>query len=163
MTTWVSYLKVSLNNYLCSGTWFLEFQEIVFQNHSATQRLVAYFFICEVIEKTFKENFCKNQTIQEYAGSTLIPKVITLNQVELQKFSYIISWVLFKLLKKDCIMNSHPKFNVMHILLKTYCEEKVEYIPETQSQTINIILELEFTQFMYYLEFLIIKLFEKHN
>ncbi|EXX64758.1 hypothetical protein RirG_139710 [Rhizophagus irregularis DAOM 197198w] len=60
-------------------------------------------------------------------------------------------------------MNSHPKFQVMHTLLKAHCEEKVEYMPETKSQITNIIPRPEFTQFMYYLESLIIELFEKHN
>ncbi|PKC16275.1 hypothetical protein RhiirA5_477019 [Rhizophagus irregularis] len=163
MTVWVSHLEISLNNYLCSGIWFSEFQEIISQNHSATRRLVAYFLIHEVIEVTFKENFRKNKNIQEHADPTLIPKVITLNQAESLKFSYIIGWVLFKLLKRDHVMNSHPKFQVMHTLLKAHCEEKVEYMPETKSQITNIIPRPEFTQFMYYLESLIIELFEKHN
>ncbi|POG73321.1 hypothetical protein GLOIN_2v1772756 [Rhizophagus irregularis DAOM 181602=DAOM 197198] len=163
MTVWVSHLEISLNNYLCSGIWFSEFQEIISQNHSATRRLVAYFLIHEVIEVTFKENFRKNKNIQEHADPTLIPKVITLNQAESLKFSYIIGWVLFKLLKRDHVMNSHPKFQVMNTLLKAHCEEKVEYMPETKSQTTNIIPRPKFTQFMYYLESLIIELFEKHN
>ncbi|UZN99340.1 uncharacterized protein OCT59_000618 [Rhizophagus irregularis] len=163
MTVWVSHLEISLNNYLCSGIWFSEFQEIISQNHSAIRRLVAYFLIHEVIEETFKENFRKNKNIQEHADPTLIPKVITLNQAESLKFSYIIGWVLFKLLKRDHVMNSHPKFQVMHTLLKAHCEEKVEYMPETKSQITNIIPRPEFTQFMYYLESLIIELFEKHN
>ncbi|PKY61031.1 hypothetical protein RhiirA4_520757 [Rhizophagus irregularis] len=113
--------------------------------------------------RNVKENFHKNKNIQEHADPTLIPKVITLNQAESLKFSYIIGWVLFKLLKRDHVMNSHPKFQVMNTLLKAHCEEKVEYMPETKSQTTNIIPRPEFTQFMYYLESLIIELFEKHN
>ncbi|POG61448.1 hypothetical protein GLOIN_2v1814039 [Rhizophagus irregularis DAOM 181602=DAOM 197198] len=34
--TWITQLEVSLNNYLCSGIWFLEFQEVIVQNHSTT-------------------------------------------------------------------------------------------------------------------------------
>ncbi|PKK57898.1 hypothetical protein RhiirC2_720919 [Rhizophagus irregularis] len=164
MTTWVSHLEISPNNYLCSGVWYLEFQKIISQNHSITQRLVAYFLVRKVIDETFRGNFYENRNVQEHADPTLIPrKIITLNQAESQKFSYIIGWVLFKLLKRDYAMNSHPKFWVMHTLLESLCEEKVEYIIETRSQTTNIILGPEFTRFMYYLESLVINLFKKHN
>ncbi|POG60645.1 hypothetical protein GLOIN_2v1486844 [Rhizophagus irregularis DAOM 181602=DAOM 197198] len=164
MTTWVSHLEISLNNYLCSGVWYLEFQKIISQNHSITQRLVAYFLVRKVIDETFRGNFHENRNVQEHADPTLTPrKIITLNQAESQKFSYIIGWVLFKLLKRDYAMNSHPKFRVMHTLLESLCEEKVEYTIETRSQTTNIIPGPEFTQFMYYLESLVIDLFKKHN
>ena len=102
MTTWVSHLEISLNNYLCSGVWYLEFQKIISQNHSITQRLVAYFLVRKVIDETFRGNFHENRNVQEHADPTLTPrKIITLNQAESQKFSYIIGWVLFKLLKRD--------------------------------------------------------------
>jgi hypothetical protein len=52
-------------------------------------------------------------------------------------------------------MNSHPKFSVMCILLKSLCTEKVEYVLEIKSQTTNIIPESEFVQFMYHLKSLI--------
>ncbi|CAI2194491.1 8915_t:CDS:2 [Funneliformis geosporum] len=45
-------------------------------------------------------------------------------------------------------MNSHPKFQVMHTLLKAHCEEKVEYMSETKSKTINIIPRPEFTHLL---------------
>ncbi|PKY58924.1 hypothetical protein RhiirA4_430060 [Rhizophagus irregularis] len=164
MAAWVSHLESSLNNYLCSGVWYLEFQKIISQNHSDTQRLVAYFLVRKVIEETFKGDFHENRNVQDRADSTMTPrKIITLNQAESQKFSYIIGWVLFKLLKRDHIMNSHPKFRAMHTLLGALCEEKVEYVIEIKSQTTNIIPGSEFTQFMYYLESLVIDLFEKHN
>src|SRR5437868_1391078 len=60
-------------------------------------------------------------------------------------------------------MNSHTKFSDIRILLKALCTEKVEYVLETKSQTINIIPGSEFIQFMYHLESLVIELFEKHN
>jgi len=62
-------LETGLNNYLCSGIWFQQFQEVIIshpQSLLATKRLVAYFLI--------------------------------LDRVEASKFSYIIGWVLFKLL-----------------------------------------------------------------
>ncbi|PKK65474.1 hypothetical protein RhiirC2_786097 [Rhizophagus irregularis] len=60
-------------------------------------------------------------------------------------------------------MNSHPKFSVMCILLRSFCTEKVEYVLETKSQTTIIIPRTEFIQFMYRLESLVIELFEKYN
>ncbi|CAB4399417.1 unnamed protein product [Rhizophagus irregularis] len=153
-----------LNNYLCSGIWYLEFQKIILQNHSSAQRLVAYFLICKVIEQTFKGDFYENRNLQERADPNLTPKkIINLNQAEFQKFSYIIDWVLFKLLKRDHVMNSHPKFRLMHTLLEALCKKKVEYVVETKSQITNIIPGPEFTQFMHHLESLVIDLFEKHN
>src|SRR5579859_3931921 len=71
--------------------------------------------------------------------------------------------MLFKLFKRDHLINFHPKFLVMHNLLKTLCVEKVKYMQETKSQIINIISGSEFLQFMYYLESLVIKLFEKYG
>ncbi len=29
MTKWISYLEINLNNYLCSGIWFKQFQEVI--------------------------------------------------------------------------------------------------------------------------------------
>ncbi|GES77572.1 hypothetical protein GLOIN_2v1773882 [Rhizophagus clarus] len=129
-TAWIFRLEINLNNYLCSGIWFLEFQKIILQNHSAitTQRLVAYFLVRKVIEELFKSNVRENRDIEECADPTLTPKdIVTLNQAESSKFSYIIGWVLFKLLKRDHLMNSHPKFPIMHTLLGALCTEKVEY------------------------------------
>jgi len=166
-TTWISHMETSLNNYLCSGIWFQQFKEVIIphsQSSLTTKRLVAYFLINKVLEETFRGDSHENKSIQEHADSTLIPKaIITLDRVEAYKFSYIIGWVLFKLLKRDHLMNSHPKFSVMCILLRSLCTEKVEYMLETKSQTTNIIPGTEFTQFMYYLESLVIELFEKHN
>ena len=51
----------------------------------------------------------------------------------------------------------------MCILLRSLCNEKVEYVLETKSQTTNIIPGSEFVQFMYHLESLMIELFEQHN
>ncbi|PKB96458.1 hypothetical protein RhiirA5_385327 [Rhizophagus irregularis] len=166
-TTWISHLETCLNNYLCSGIWFQQFQEIIIphsQSSLMTKRLVAYFLINRVLEETIRGDHCENKSIQEQADPTLIPKtIITLNQVEASKFSYIVSWMLFKLIKRDYLMNSHPKFSVMCILLRSLCTEKVEYVLETKSQTTIIIPGTEFIQFMYRLESLVIELFEKHN
>ncbi|CAB4417282.1 unnamed protein product [Rhizophagus irregularis] len=44
-TTWISHLETCLNNYLCSGIWFQQFQEIIIphsQSSLMTKRLVAY-------------------------------------------------------------------------------------------------------------------------
>ncbi|PKY54786.1 hypothetical protein RhiirA4_473787 [Rhizophagus irregularis] len=110
-----------------------------------TQRLVAYFLVRKVIEELFKSNIRENRDIEECADPTLTPKdIITLNQAESSKFSYIIGWVLFKLLKRDHLMNSHPKFPIMHTLLGTLCIEKVEYVVETKTWTTNIIPGPEF-------------------
>ncbi|GBC17438.2 hypothetical protein GLOIN_2v1803661 [Rhizophagus irregularis DAOM 181602=DAOM 197198] len=165
-TAWISRLEIHLNNYLCSGIWFLEFQKIILQNHSAitTQRLVAYFLVRKVIEELFKSNVRENRNIEECADPTLTPKdIVTLNQAESSKFSYIIGWVLFKLLKRDHLMNFHPKFPIMHTLLGALCTEKVEYVAETKTRTTNIIPGPEFIRFMYYLESLVIELFKKYN
>ena len=66
-TAWISRLEINLNNYLCSGIWFLEFQKVFLQNYSAiiTQRLVTYFFVCKVIKELFKSNVCENRDIKE--------------------------------------------------------------------------------------------------
>uniref|UniRef100_U9TUN1 Uncharacterized protein n=1 Tax=Rhizophagus irregularis (strain DAOM 181602 / DAOM 197198 / MUCL 43194) TaxID=747089 RepID=U9TUN1_RHIID len=165
MTTWISHLEANLNNYICSGVWFQQFQEvIVSQSSLSTQRLVAYFLIQKLLEETYKSEFNENKNIQEQADPTLIPKVIiTLNRAEASKFSYIVGWILFKLLKRDHLMNSHPKFSVMRILLGALCIEKVEYTIETKLQTTNVIPGSEFLKFMYHLESLVIELFEKHS
>ncbi|PKC54527.1 hypothetical protein RhiirA1_477164 [Rhizophagus irregularis] len=167
-TMWISYLETCLNNYLYSGIWFQQFQKIIIphsQSSLMTKRLVAYFLINKVLEETIRGDYCKNKNIQEQADPTLIPKtIITLNQVEASKFSYIVSWMLFKLIKRDYLMNSHPKFSVICILLRSLCTEKVEYdVLETKLQTTIIISRSEFVQFMYRLESLVIELFEKHN
>ena len=134
MIIWISHLEISLNNYLYSGIWFQQFQEvIILQISITTQRLVAYFLIRKVIDETFKEDL-KNELIQEQADPTLISKgIINLNHAEASKFSYIIGWVLFKLLKQDDLMNSHSKFSLICILLKNLYTEKVEYMLETKS------------------------------
>ena|SRR6266540_1106570 len=71
--------------------------------------------------------------------------------------------MFFKLLKRDYIMNSYSKFPVIHTLLEALYTKKVEYILGTKLQTTNIISGSEFFQFMYYLESLVIELFERHS
>jgi hypothetical protein len=163
-SSWISNIEIGINNYLCSGIWFLEFQKIISEHYFSAQRIVAYFLIREVIKNTFKGNFYENRITHENTNSTLIPKnIITLDPVESQKFSYISGWVLFKLLKRDHIMNSHQKFSIMRNLLEALCTEKVEYTQETQSQTTHIVPGSKFLEFMYHLESLVIELFDKHN
>ncbi|RHZ86584.1 hypothetical protein Glove_48g137 [Diversispora epigaea] len=163
-TNWISRMEININNYLCSGNWFAKFQKIISQDNSTTQRLVTYFLISKVIEKIFKGNFYENKNTHENTNSLLISKnIITLNPAESQKFSYISDWILFKLLKRDHIMNFHLKFFIIHNLLETLCTEKVEHIEETKSQITNIISKPEFIQYMIYLESLTLELFENHN
>ncbi|CAG8532417.1 12719_t:CDS:2 [Cetraspora pellucida] len=66
---------------------------------------------------------------------TIPKKIIDLKPAEASKFQYII----------DALSSEH-----------------VEYIYSTYSKTITVIPENDFIQFMYYLEFLILQLFEKH-
>ncbi len=60
-------------------------------------------------------------------------------------------------------MNSYSKFPIIRTLLEALYTKKVEYILGTKLQTTNIISESEFFQFMYYLESLVIELFERHS
>ena len=51
-----------------------------------------------MIEEIFKGNVRENRNIEVSADPTLTPKdIITLNQAESSKFSYIIGWVKIKL------------------------------------------------------------------
>ncbi|GBB98284.1 hypothetical protein RclHR1_03190016 [Rhizophagus clarus] len=106
--------------------------------------LLDYDMHLSMLEETFRGDYYGNK-IQKQADPTLIPKaIIIFNRVEASKFSYIIGWVFFKLLKRDHLMNSHPKFSVMYNLLRSLCTENVEYMLKTKSQTTNIIPSSEF-------------------
>ncbi|CAJ0751439.1 9385_t:CDS:2 [Entrophospora sp. SA101] len=166
MLRWSSNLENRLNNYLCSGTWFVYFQQEfqLSQFSLSVQRIVAFSMLQKVILETFKGNGTKNVEFEKGADPNLLPQVIVnLDPAEASKFAYIVGWVLFKLTKDDKVMMSHPKFGIMRSLLKNLCSENVEYVHEIHSQTTNIIPGPEIMDFMYHFESIIIQLFEKHH
>nr|CAG8602237.1 16007_t:CDS:2 [Entrophospora candida] len=166
MLRWSSNLENHLNNYLCSGTWFVYFQQEfqLSQFSLSVQRIVAFSMLQKVILETFKGNGTKNVEFEKGADPNLLPQVIVnLDPAEASKFAYIVGWVLFKLTKDDKVMMSHPKFGIMCSLLKNLCSENVEYVHEIHSQTTNIIPGPEIMDFMYHFESIIIQLFEKHH
>ncbi|CAG8593277.1 5979_t:CDS:1, partial [Racocetra persica] len=89
-------------------------------------------------------------------------KIIDLEAAEASKFQYIIGWTIYKLTKSDKLTLAHDKFAKIKSYLNVLSSEQVEYIYETRSKTTTVIPGAEFIQFMYYLELLILQLFEKH-
>jgi hypothetical protein len=89
--------------------------------------------------------------------------MIVLEPAEASKFSYIIGWIVYKLIKSNNVTKSHPEFETIHAYLISLNSEQVVYEQDVQSQTTNIIPGQEFLQFMYKMESLIFQLFEKHK
>jgi hypothetical protein len=166
MLRWSSNLENRLNNYLCSGSWFVHFQQEfqLLQFPHSVQRIVSFLILQKVILETFKGNDSKNDELEKGADPNLLPQVIiNLDPAEASKFVYIVGWVLFKLTKDDKVMMSHPKFGIMCSLLNNLSSENIEYLHEIRSKTTNIIPGSEVMDFMYHFESVIIQLFEKHN
>lgn len=166
MLRWSSNLENRLNNYLCSGSWFVYFQQEfqLLQFPHSVQRIVAFLILQKVILETFKGNNSKNDELEKGADPNLLPQVIiNLDPAETSKFVYIVGWILFKLTKDDKVMMSHPKFGIMRSLLNNLSSENIEYVHEIRSKTTNIIPGSEIMDFMYHFESVIVQLFEKHN
>jgi len=127
MSTWSSKLESHLNNYLCSRVWFANFQEfLLLQFPVDIQQIVAFSILQKIIIETFKESNSKN-LIEKGADPNLIPQIIiNLEPEEASKFTYIVGWVLFKLIKNEKLMMSHPQFGIMNSLLKRICSERIE-------------------------------------
>ncbi|CAG8562161.1 944_t:CDS:2 [Diversispora eburnea] len=98
-------------------------------NGSSTQRDVAYLLLQKVIKYTFSKNTMQNN-LNNYLSvdSHFIPnETINLEPAEASKFSYIIGWVIYKLIKSENIMKSHPKFEAMCAHLNVLSSEQVVY------------------------------------
>ena len=81
-----------LNNYLCSGSWFVYFQQEfqLLQFPHSVQRIVAFLILQKVISETFKGNNSKNDELEK-GGPNLLPQVIiNLDLAEASKFVYIV-------------------------------------------------------------------------
>ncbi|GES87690.1 hypothetical protein GLOIN_2v1776914 [Rhizophagus clarus] len=161
LATWSSHLELYLNNYQCSGIWYQEFLEVTKLHTSSTNRLVAYLLLQKVIEYTFRKKDIKKD---QAADCNLIPKnIIVLEPAEASKFTYIVGWVVYKLVKSDNITKSHPHFKAICAYLEILNSEQVIYEQDVRSKITNVIPGQEFLEFMYKIESLILLLFEKHK
>ncbi|CAG8799034.1 19342_t:CDS:2 [Gigaspora margarita] len=142
---WLTNLESHLNNYKCT----------------------AYLLLEKAIKFSFKQ-LCNRQhrdlLIIDQTESWIIPQnIITLESSEASKFLYIIGWVVYKLVKSDPLTMAHEDFIKIRSCLNALSTENIEYEGNTCSKKTMIIPGTEFVQFMYYLESLILQLFEKHE
>ncbi|CAG8818849.1 7326_t:CDS:2, partial [Dentiscutata erythropus] len=93
---------------------------------------------------------------------TIPEKIIDLEPAEASKFQYIIGWTIYKLTKSDTSILVYKEFAKIKSCLDALSSEDVEYVYSTYSKTTTVITGNDFIQFMYYLESLILQLFEKH-
>jgi len=166
ISSWISHLESQLNNYQCSGVWYLDFTKVFGSRYPMTiQRLVAYMLLQRVIANTFSDRNAGNtDNAEEAADPNLVPDVIiTLDPAEAPKFAYIVGWVIYKLTKSDKVTMSHSKFAVMRLRLNALSTETVEYTRSTRAQRTNVIPGRDFMEFMYYFESVVLQLFEKHE
>ncbi|CAG8810088.1 14928_t:CDS:2, partial [Dentiscutata erythropus] len=136
------------------------------KSHSSysVQQLVAYLLLQQVIAQTFKRKTIKIEQNKLSADCHLMIKnIIVLEPAKASKFSYIVGWVIYKLIKSDDLTQSHPQFNSIHAYLEVLSSEKVVYERHIRSQTTNVIPGQEFLEFFYKIESLILLLFENHN
>ncbi|CAG8751547.1 22126_t:CDS:2, partial [Gigaspora margarita] len=77
----------------------------------------------------------------------MIKNIIVLEPAEVSKFSYIVGWVIYKLIKSDDLTQSHPQFNSICAHLEVLSLEKVVYERHIRSQTTNVISGQEFLDF----------------
>ena len=165
LANWSLRLELRLNNYQCSGNWYQDFL-VAAKSYSSysVQRLVAYLLLQQVIAQTFKRKTIKIEQNKLSADCHLMIKnIIVLEPAEASKFSYIVGWVIYKLIKSDDLTQSHPQFNSIRAHLEVLSSEKVVYERHIRSQTTNVIPGQEFLEFFYKIESLILLLFEKHN
>jgi len=168
MATWTINIESRLNNYKCAGDWFNNFKSLVPTNiNIKVQRLVAYMLLEKTIRITFKQSHDRQhqgQLIEDQTESWIIPrKITTLEPIEASKFLYIIGWVIYKLTKSDPLTMAHKDFMKMRSCLNALSTENMEYKYNTRSKKTTITPGADFVQFMYYLESLVIQLFEKHT
>jgi len=165
LANWSSHLESCLNNFKCSGIWYQDFLVASNLSDSSTQRLVAYLLLQEVIKFTFsKKTTSTTSQIHLRADKNLIPeKIVVLEASEESKFSYIIGWIIYKLIKNDNITKSHPEFETISTHLMILSSEQVVYEQDVRSKITNVIPGQKFLEFMYKVESLVLLLFEKHK
>ncbi|RHZ81287.1 hypothetical protein Glove_122g148 [Diversispora epigaea] len=162
LANWSTCFEIHLNNYKCSGIWYQDFLIATNLNGSSTQRLIAYLLLQNVIKFTFCENTKQNNylSVDPYLISE---NNIVLELAEASKFSYIVGWIVYKLIKADHLTKSHLKFEAICTHLMVLNSEKVIYNQDIRSQITNIIPGQQFLKFMYKMESIILLLFEKYN
>jgi hypothetical protein len=161
LTNWSSHLEMYLNNYQCSGVWFQDYLVATNMENSKLQRLVAHLLLQRVIKLTFSKPTSNNNLS---ADKNILPeKIIILEPTEASKFSYIVGWIIYKLIKSDNITKSHPKYEIICAHLKVLSLEQVVYEKDIRSQTTNIIPGQDFLSFIYKVESLVLLLFELHE
>ncbi|GBB84076.1 hypothetical protein RclHR1_10700004 [Rhizophagus clarus] len=102
---------------------------------------------CSVIEYTFRKKDIKKD---QAADCNLIPKnIIVLEPAEASKFTYIVRWVVYKLVKSDNITKSYPHFKAICAYLEILNSEQVIYEQDVRSKITNVIPGQEFLEFMY--------------
>ncbi|CAG8790308.1 17411_t:CDS:2, partial [Dentiscutata erythropus] len=74
----------------------------------------------------------------------------------------VIEQVIYKLVKSDPLIIAYKDFMKIRSCLDALSTKNVEYENNTYSKKITIVSGIEFVQFMYYLELLVLQLFEKH-
>ncbi|RHZ81760.1 hypothetical protein Glove_117g324 [Diversispora epigaea] len=161
LTNWSSHLEIYLNNYQCSGVWYQDFLVATNIKNSKLQRLVAYLLLQRVIKLTFNKTISNNNLS---ADKNYFPeKIITLEPPEASKFSYIVGWIIYKLIRNNSITKSHPKYEIICAHLKVLSSGQVVYEKDIRSQVTNIIPGRDFLSFMSKIESLILLLFEMHE
>ncbi|CAG8459097.1 2844_t:CDS:1, partial [Gigaspora margarita] len=165
--TWSTNLESQLNNYKCAGGWFNDFQLLALDDIKVeVQRLVAYMLLEKTIKITFQQvqgRQYHNQLFPNCTESWTIPKkIIDLEPAEASKFQYIVGWTIYKLTKSNTSTLAYKEFAKIKSYLDALSSEHVEYVHSTYSKTTTVIPGDDFIQFMYYLEFFILQLFEKH-
>ncbi|CAG8806245.1 3339_t:CDS:2, partial [Dentiscutata erythropus] len=80
----------------------------------------------QVIAQTFKRKTIKIEQNKLSADCHLMIKnIIVLELTEASKFSYIVGWVIYKLIKSDDLTQSHPQFNSIRAHLEVLSSEKL--------------------------------------
>ncbi|RHZ72000.1 hypothetical protein Glove_248g22 [Diversispora epigaea] len=161
LANWSSHLEAYLNNYQCSGVWYQDFLVMANIESSILQRLVAYLLLQRVIKITFSEETSNTNFSADKNFS--LNKIITLEPIEASKFSYIVGWIIYKLIKKDYITKAHPDYEIICAHLKVLSSEQVVYEKDICSQITNIIPGEDFLSFMYKMESLVLLLFDMHE
>ena len=76
---------------------------------------------------------------------------------EALKIHHIIGWITYNLTKSDV----HTRIRSCLNILST--EHMIQYVRDTRSRITSVVAGDDFVRFMYYLESLILELFEKHT
>lgn len=163
--TWVSSLDSKITNFLCSADAFHQFTlalgSVTFSIQ--TQRLVWYLFIERVINHVLHAGHNEGDGKMEVNPNLLPSSPLVLEPAEAEKFKYVVGWLIYKLLKNDKVTQSHGNFATIRKVLGALASERIEHVPEMRTQITNFVPGENMMKFMYLLESLVLKLFDKYE